>query len=68
MKLINLQKKIEEAKREIENIDWLTIKNKRTFLENQKKINKAYELLDKMKKQIINERIKNKIAKQKQKW
>ena len=67
MKLINLQKKIEEAKRDIENIDYLTIKNKRTFLENQKKINKAYKLLDKMREEIINERIKNKLAKQKQK-
>ena len=52
---------------DLENIDCLTIKNERTFLENQKKINKAYELLDKMREQIINERIKNKLAKQKQK-
>lgn len=67
MKLINLQKKIEEAMCDLENIDCLTIKNKKTFLENQKKINKAYELLDKIREQIINERIKNKLAKQKQK-
>ena len=67
MKLINLQKKIEEAMCDLENIDCLKVKNKRTFLENQKKINKAYELLDKMREQIINERIKNKLEKQKQK-
>ena len=67
MKLINLQKKIEEAMCDIENIDYLTIKNKRTFLKNQKKINKAYELLDKMREQIINERIQNQLAKQPQK-
>ena len=46
MKLIYLQKKIEEAMCDLENIDCLTVKNKSIFLENQKKINKAYELLD----------------------
>lgn len=67
MKLIYLQKKIEEAMCDLENIDCLTIKSKKTFLENQKKINRAYKLLDKMREEIINERIKNKLAKQKQK-
>lgn len=67
MKLIYLQKKIEEAMCDLENIDCLTVKNKKTFLENQKKINRAYKLLDKMREEIINERIKNKLAKQKQK-
>ena len=67
MKLIYLQKKIEEAMCDLENIDCLTVKNKSIFLENQKKINKAYELLDKIREQIINERLKNKLAKQKQK-
>lgn len=67
MKLIYLQKKIEEAMCDLENIDCVTIKNKSTFLENQKKINRAYNLLDKMREEIINERIKNKLAKQKQK-
>lgn len=67
MKLIYLQKKIEEAMCDLENIDCLTVKNKKTFLENQKKINKAYKLLDKMREEIINERIQNKLAKQKQK-
>lgn len=67
MKLIYLQKKIEEAMCDLENIDCLTIKNKSTFLENQKRINRAYNLLDKMREEIINERIKNKLAKQKQK-
>lgn len=67
MKLIYLQKKIEEAMCDLENIDCLTIKNKKTFLENQKKINRAYKLLDKMREEIINEIIKNKLAKQKQK-
>ena len=67
MKLIYLQKKIEETMCDLENIDCLTVKNKRTFLENQKKINRAYNLLDKMREEIINERIKNKLAKQKQK-
>ena len=59
MKLIYLQKNIEEVMCDLENIDCLTIKNERTFLENQKKINKAYKLLDKMREEIINERIKN---------
>ena len=67
MKSIYLQKKIEEAMCDLENIDCLTVKNKKIFLENQKKINKAYKLLDKMREEIINERIKNKLAKQKQK-
>lgn len=67
MKLIYLQKKIEEAMCDLENIDCLTVKNKKTFLENQKEINRAYKLLDKMREEIINERIKNKLAKQKQK-
>lgn len=67
MKLIYLQKKIEEAMCDLENIDCLTIKNKSTFLENQKRINRVYKLLDKMREEIINERIKNKLAKQKQK-
>ena len=67
MKLIYLQKKIEEAMCDLENIDCLTVKNKSIFLENQKKINKAYKLLDKMREEIINERIKNILAKQKQK-
>lgn len=67
MKLIYLQKKIEEAMCDLENIDCLTVKNKSIFLENQKKINRAYNLLDKMREEIINERIKNKLAKQKQK-
>lgn len=67
MKLIYLQKKIEEAMCDLENIDCLTIKNKSTFFENQKRINRAYKLLDKMREEIINERIKNKFAKQKQK-
>lgn len=65
MKSIYLQKKIEEAMRDLENIDCLTIKNKSIFLKNQKKINRAYKLLDKMREEIINERIKNKLAKQK---
>ena len=46
MKLIYLQKKIEEAMCDLENIDCLTVKNKSIFLENQKKINKAYKLLE----------------------
>ena len=67
MKLIYLQKKIEEAMCDLENIDCLTVKNKSIILENQKRINRAYKLLDKMREEIINERIKNKLAKQKQK-
>ena len=67
MRLIYVQKKIEEAMNDLDNIDCLTVKNKNVFLENQKKINRAYDLLDKIRNEILNERIQNKLAKQKQK-
>lgn len=67
MRLIYVQKKIEKVMSNLDNIDCLTVKNKNVFLENQKRINRAYSMLDQIRDEIINERIQNKLAKQKQK-
>lgn len=67
MKLKDVQIRIEKAMSILDNIDCLTIKSKKTFIENQKKINVAYNVLDKIRDEIIKERVMNKFAKQEKK-
>lgn len=63
MKLSYVLKKTKETMKILENIEFTSY----TFKQNQIMVNKAYKNLDDFKGEILNEMIKNKLEKQKQK-
>lgn len=63
MKLSYVLKKTKETMKILENIEFSSYK----FKQNQIMVNKAYNNLDDFKDEILNEMVKNKLEKQKQK-
>ena len=60
MTISYVYKKITEAMQTIENINFIEFKTIRGRLENQKKVNQAYKMLDNIRAELERESIKNK--------
>lgn len=60
MTISHVYKKITEVMQTIENINFIEFKSIKGRLENQKKVNQAYKMLDNFKDELIREHIKNK--------
>ena len=60
MTISHAYKKITEVMQTIENINFIEFKSIKGRLENQKKVNQAYKMLDNFKDELIREHIKNK--------
>ena len=60
MTISHVYKKITEVMKTIENINFIEFKSIKGRLENQKKVNQAYKMLDNFRDELIREHIKNK--------
>lgn len=60
MTISHVYKKITEVMKIIENINFIEFKSIRGRLENQKKVNKAYRMLDDLRAEMERESIRNK--------
>lgn len=60
MTINHVYKKITEVMQTIENINFIEFKTIRGRLENQKKVNQAYKMLDNIRAEMERESIKNK--------
>ena len=60
MTISHVYKKITEVMQTIENINFIEFKSIKGRLENQKKVNQAYKMLDNFRDELIREHIKNK--------
>ena len=60
MTISYVYKKITEAMQTIENINFIEFKTIRGRLENKKKVNQAYKMLDNIRAELERESIKNK--------
>lgn len=60
MTISHVYKKITEVMQTIENINFIEFKTIRGRLENQKKVNQAYRMLDELRAEMERERIRNK--------
>lgn len=60
MTISHVCKKITEVMQTIENINFIEFKTIRGRLENQKKVNQAYRMLDELRAEMERERIRNK--------
>ena len=60
MTISHVYKKITEVMQTIENINFIEFKTIRGRLENQKKVNQAYRMLDELRAEMEREIIRNK--------
>ena len=60
MTISHVYKKVSEVMQTIENINFIEFKTIRGRLENQKKVNQAYRMLDELRAEMERERIRNK--------
>lgn len=60
MTISHVYKKITEVMKVIENINFIEFKSIKGRLENQKKVNQAYRMLDNIRAEMEREAIKNK--------
>lgn len=60
MTINHVYKRVSEAMKVIENVNFIEFKSMQGRIENQKKVNKAYRMLDEFRAELERESIKNK--------